>query len=72
MQSAKTRPGAHCGSDHHLLIAKFKLKQKRVGKTTRSSEYHLNQILYTVEVMNRVKGLDLVKRVPERTMDGAL
>ena len=65
MQSAKTRPGAHCGSDHHLLIAKFKLKQKRVGKTTRSSEYHLNQILYTVEVMNRVKGLDLMDRVPE-------
>ena len=65
MQSAKTRPGAHCGSDHHLLIAKFKLKQKRVGKTTRSSEYHLNQILYTVEVMNRVKGLDLMDRVPD-------
>ena len=62
---SKTRPGAHCGSDHHLLIAKFKLKLKRVGKTTRSSDYHLNQILYTVEVMNRVKGLDLMDRVPE-------
>ena len=65
MQSAKTRPGAHCGSDHHLLIAKFKLKQKRVGKTTRSSEYHLNQILYTVEVRNRFKGLDLIDRLPD-------
>ena len=65
IQSAKTRPGAHCGSDHHLLIAKFKLKLKKVGKTTRSSEYDLNQILYTVEVMNRVKELDLIDRVPE-------
>ena len=62
-QISRSVAGAHCGSDHHLLIAKFKLKQKRVGKTTRSSEYHLNQILYTVEVMNRVKGLDLIEHL---------
>ena len=48
-----------------ILIAKFRLKLKKVGKTTRSSEYDLNQILYTVEVMNRVKELDLIDRVPE-------
>ena len=44
MQSAKTRPGADCGSDHELLIAKFRLKLEKVGKTTRSSGYDLNQI----------------------------
>ena len=61
IQSAKTRPGADCGSDHHLLIAKFRLKLK-VGKTTRPFRYDLNQILYdyTVEVTNRFKGLDLI------------
>ena len=64
-QSAKTRPGADCGSDHELLIAKFSLKLKKVGKTTRSLRYDLNQIPYdyTVEVGNRFKGLDLIDRV---------
>ena len=62
-QSAKTRPGADCGSDHELLIAKFRLKLKKVGKTTRPFSYDLNQIPndYTVEVPNRFKGLDLVE-----------
>jgi len=61
MQSAKARPGADCGSDHELLIAKFRLKLNKVGKTTRSFRYDLNQIPYeyTVEVTNRFKGLDL-------------
>ena len=63
----KTRPGADCGSDHELLIAKFRLKLKKVEKTTRPFRYDLNQIPYdyTVEVTNRFKGLDLIKRVPE-------
>ena len=63
IQSAKTRPGADCGSDHELLIAKFRLKLKKVGKTTRPFRYDLNQILYdyTVEVRNRFKGLDLIE-----------
>ena len=67
IQSAKTRPGADCGSDHELLIAKFRLKLKKVGKTTRPFRYGLNQIPYdyTVEVTNRFKGLDLINRVPE-------
>ena len=67
IQSAKTSPGADCGSDHELLIAKFRLKLKKVGKTTRSFMYDLNQILYedTVEVRNRFKGLDLIDRVPD-------
>ena len=67
MQSAKTRPGADCGSDHELLIAKFRLKLKKVGKTTRPFRYDLNQIPYdyTVEMTNRFKGLDLIDRVPE-------
>ena len=62
-QSAKTRPGADCGSDHELLIAKFRLKLKKVGKTTRPFRYDLNQIPYdyTVEVTNRFKGLDLIE-----------
>ena len=61
-QSAKTRPGADCGSDHELLIAKFRLKLKKVGKTTRPFRYDLNKIPYdyTVEVTNRFKGLDLI------------
>ena len=59
--------GADCGSDHELLIAKFRLKLKKVGKTTRPFRYDLNQIPYdyTVEVTNRFKGLDLIGRVPE-------
>ena len=63
----KTRPGADCGSDHELLIAKFRLKLKKVGKTTRSFRYDLNQLPYdyTVEVTNRIEGLDLIDRVPE-------
>ena len=67
MQSAKTRLGADCGSDHELLIAKFRLKLKKVGKTTRPFRYDLNQIPcnYTVEVTNKFKGLDLTDKVPE-------
>ena len=67
MQSAKTRLVADCGSDHELLIAKFRLKLKKVGKTTRSFRYDLSQIPYdyTVEVRNRFKGLDLIDRVPD-------
>ena len=63
IQSAKTRPGADCGSDHELLIAKFRLKLKEVGKTTRPFRYDLNQIPYdyTVEVRNRFKGLELIE-----------
>ena len=63
IQSAKTRLGADCGSDHELLIAKFRLKLKKVGKTTRPFRYDLNQIPYdyTVEVRNRFKGLDLIE-----------
>ena len=67
IQSAKTRQGADCGSDHELLITKFWLKLKKVGKTTRSIRYGLNKILYdyTVEAINGLEGLDLVDRVPE-------
>ena len=63
----KPRPGADCGSDHELLIAKFRLKLKKVWKITRSFRYDLNQIPYdyTVEMTNRFKGLDLIDRVPE-------
>ena len=64
---SKRRPGTDCGSDHELLIAKFRLKLKKVGKTTRPFRYDLNQIPYdyTVEVRNRFKGLDLIHRVPD-------
>ena len=67
IQSAKTRLGADCGSDHELFIAKFRFKLKKVGKTTRTFRYDLNQILYdyTVEVRNRFKELDLIDRVPD-------
>ena len=63
IQSAKTRTGADCGSDHELLIAKFRLKLKKVGKTTRPFRYDLNQIpdAYTVEITNRFKALDLIE-----------
>ena len=63
----KTRPGADCGSDHELLIAKFRLKLKKVGKTTRQFRYDLSQIPYDyiVEVRNRFKGLDMIDRVPD-------
>ena len=66
IESVKTRLGANCGSDHELLIPKFRLKLKKVGKTARPFRYDLNQIPYdTVEVRNRFKGLDLIDRVPE-------
>ena len=67
IQSAKTRPGADCGSDHELVITKFRLKLKKIGKTSRPFRYDLNQMPYdyTVEVRNRFKGLDLVDRVPD-------
>ena len=67
IESAKTRPGADCGSDHELLFAKFRLILKKVGKTTRPFRYDLNQIPYnyTVEVTNGFKGLDLIDRVTE-------
>ena len=67
MQSTKTKPGADCGSEHELLITKFRLKLKKVGKTARPFRYDLNQIPYdyTVEVRNRFKGLDLIDRVPD-------
>ena len=66
IQSAKPRLGANCGSHHEFLIAKFRLKLKKEGKTTRQFRYDLNQIPYdyTVEMTNRFKGLDLI-RVPE-------
>ena len=76
IQSAKTRLGADCGSflqNYEVLIVKFRHKLKKVGKTIRPFKYDLNQTLYdyTVEVMNRFKGLALVNRVPEKTMDRA-
>ena len=67
IQSVKTRLGTGCGSDHELLIGKFRLKLKKVGKTSRPFRYDLNQIPYdyTVEARNRFKGLDLIDRVPD-------
>ena len=67
IQSAKTRPRADCGWDQELLIAKFRLKLKKVGKTTGPFRYDLNQIPYdyTVEVTNRFKGLDQIDRLPK-------
>ena len=66
-RSAKTRQGADCSSDHELHIAKFRLKLKKVGKTTRPFRYDLKQIPYdyTMEVRNRYKGLDLIDRVSD-------
>ena len=67
IQSAKARPGADCNTDYELLIAKFRLKLKKVGKTTRQFRYNLNKIPYDyiVEVTNRLTELDLIDRVPE-------
>ena len=67
IQSAKIRPGADCGSDHHLPVATFKLNLKKAGEITRPVRYELNQIPYeyTVEVTNRFKRLDLIDIVPE-------
>ena len=67
IQSAKTRLGADCGLDHEPLIAKFRLKLKKVEKATRPFRYDLNQTPYdcTVEMRNRFKGLDLIDRVPD-------
>ena len=67
IHSLKTRSGADCGSDHELLITKFRLKLNKVGENTRPFRYDLNQIAYdyTVEMTNRFKGLDLIDRVPE-------
>ena len=67
IQSAKIRLGADCGSYHEPLLAKFRLKLKKGGKTTRPYSYDINKILYdyTVEVTNRIEGLDLIDRVPE-------
>ena len=72
IQSAKTRLGSDCGSEHELPIAKFRLKLKKVGETTRPFRYDLNQIPYdyTVEVRNRFKGLDLIDRVPDELWTG--
>ena len=68
----KSKTEADCGSDHELLITKFRLKLKKVGKTTRPFMYDLNQIPYdyTVEVRNRLKGLDLIDRVPDELWNG--
>ena len=65
---SKNKTGADCGSDHELLIAKFRLKLKKVGQTTRPFRYDLNHIPYgyTVEVTNRFKGVDMTDRVPEK------
>ena len=67
IQSVKTRLGADCGSDHELLIAKFRLKLKKVEENSRPFRYDLNQIPYDyiVEGRNRFKGLDLIDRVPD-------
>ena len=68
---AKTRLGADCGSEHELLIAKFRLKFRKAGKTTRPFKNDLNQIPYdyTVEVRNRFKGLDVIDRVPDELLE---
>ena len=69
---SKRRPGADCGSDHELLIGKFRLKLNKVGKTSRPFRCDLNQIPYdyTEEVANRFKGFELVDRVPEELRQG--
>ena len=67
LYTVRTRPRADCGLDHQVLIAKYRLKFKKVGKTNRQFRYDLNQIPYdyTVKVTERFKGLDLIDRVPE-------
>ena len=72
IRSAKTRLGADCSSDHELLIAKFRLKLKNIGKITWPLRYDLNKIPYdyTVEVTSRFKGLDLMECL--RSMDRGL
>ena len=72
LYSQQKQLGADCGSDRELLIAKFRLKLKKVGKTTRPFRYDLNQIPYdyTVEVRNRFNGLDLIDRVPDELWTG--
>ena len=64
---SKNKTGSDCGSDHECLVAKFRLKLKKVGKTARPFSYDLNQIPYdyTMEVTNRFKGLDVIDGVPE-------
>ena len=71
MQSAKARPASDYGSDHQLRVANFRLKLKKVGKTTSLARYNLNQIPYecAVEVTNRFRGLDLVDKVPEKVQE---
>ena len=73
IESAKTRPGANCGTDLEDLLSKLRLKFKKVGKTTRPFRYDLNQIPYdyTVEVRNRFKGLGLIDRVPDKLWIGS-
>ena len=68
LYTVSNRPGADCSSDHELLIAKFRFKLKKVGKTTTPFRYDVNQISYdyTVEVTNRFKGLYLIDRVTEK------
>ena len=70
---SKTRPRADCGSDHELLIAKFRFKLKKVGESTRPFRYDLNQIPcdYTLEVRKRFKGLGLINRVPDEPWMGS-
>ena len=65
IQSARTRPVADCGSDYELLIAKFRLKLKRIGITTRPFRYDLNQIPYEYTGFEKFKGLDLIDREPD-------
>ena len=67
LYTVNKKQGADCGSDHELLIAKFRLKLKKLGETTRPFRYDLNQIPYdyTVKVRNRFNGLDLIDRVPD-------
>ena len=67
LYTVKNKTGTDCGSYHKLLIAKFRLKLKKVGKITRLFSYDLNQTPYdyTVELRNRLKGLDQTDRVPE-------